>query len=187
LELARKARLDEVAAVAAAIEEGAGYPSTALIAQWAVESKWGSHKAGNANYFGIKRADRHKKFCLVTTHEEFTGKEIAEWNAKHPDRPARIIQKLPSGKTQVEIDDQFADYDSLKDSCEDYVWLISHGAPYAKAWKNFQTAGSVTTLLFTIAGIYATAGAYARLLIQISQQSEVVEAVSAAKAAHKAA
>jgi len=44
----------------------------------------------------------------------------AAWNRQHSGVPARGQEKLPDGRVRVELDDQFADYDSLEDSCEDF-------------------------------------------------------------------
>jgi flagellum-specific peptidoglycan hydrolase FlgJ len=41
-----------------------------------------------------------------------------------------------SGKTVIE-NLEFADYDSLENSCRDYAWLITQGAPYRPAWQHF--------------------------------------------------
>ena len=88
-------------------------PPQLLIAQWALESKWGAKPAGTANYFGVKKADRHEKCCTVTTREVVNGRSV--------------VQNL-----------EFADYDSLEDSCRDYAWLITNGAPYHAAWEQYQ-------------------------------------------------
>ena len=48
------------------------------------------------NYYGIKRAARHTKWCTVATREVVNGKSV--------------VQDL-----------DFADYDSLEVSCRDYA------------------------------------------------------------------
>jgi flagellar protein FlgJ len=93
-------RLNEVARIAVRLEQETGCPARLMIAQWAIESSWGEKPVGHANYFGIKKADRHTKCCTVTTREVVNGKSV--------------IENL-----------EFADYDSLDDSCRDYAWLIS--------------------------------------------------------------
>lgn len=97
----RDARLQEVARIAVALEAQTGCPAQLLIAQWALESKWGAKPAGTFNYFGVKRAARHQKCCTVTTREVINGKSV--------------VQNL-----------EFADYNSLEDSCRDYAWLITN-------------------------------------------------------------
>ncbi|MDE3166233.1 MAG: glucosaminidase domain-containing protein, partial [Acidobacteriota bacterium] len=52
-------RLNEVARIAVRLEQETGCPARLMIAQWAIESAWGSKPVGHANYFGIKKADRH--------------------------------------------------------------------------------------------------------------------------------
>jgi len=54
----RQARLQQVAHIAVALEAQTGCPAPLMIAQWALESKWGAKPAGNANFFGIKKSDQ---------------------------------------------------------------------------------------------------------------------------------
>jgi len=35
---------------------------------------------------------------------------------------------------RVEIEDEFADHDSLEASCQDYAWLNTNGELYREAW-----------------------------------------------------
>ena len=123
----RKLRLSEVAGIAAALEKQTGCPAQLMIAQWALESEWGAKSVGHANYFGIKKADRHTQCCTVTTHEFVNGKSV--------------VENL-----------EFADYDSLTDSCRDYAWLITQGAPYSAAWARYQAGSDLQTLIAAVAG-----------------------------------
>jgi hypothetical protein len=54
----REIRLNEVARIAVRLDQATGCPAQLLIAQWAVESKWGEKPVGHAKYFGVKRAAR---------------------------------------------------------------------------------------------------------------------------------
>ncbi len=92
----RMTRLSEVARIAVALEQQTGCPAQLMIAQWAVESRWGATPVGHANYFGIKAESRHKACCTIATHEIENGRS-------------------------VEQEAQFADYASLADSCKDYA------------------------------------------------------------------
>jgi flagellum-specific peptidoglycan hydrolase FlgJ len=151
-------RLDTVAPIAVRLEEETGCPALEIIAQWAVESKWGEKPAGHANYFGIKRAARHAKFCTVETREVVHGKEI--------------ICHL-----------EFADYDSLEDSCRDFAWLITRGDPYRDAWRAYLKDRNVHNLAFGVARVYATDPRYAQLVCQIASQSNVASAIKRAREA----
>ena len=173
----REQRLKEVAGIAAALEKQTGCPAQLLIAQWAVESQWGEKPVGHAGYFGIKRASRHTKFCLVTTHEVFTPAQLASWNHQHPDRQARVTETLPDGRVRVELDGEFADYDSLAASCADYAWLITNGAPYQAAWRSYVADKNLHELIDAVARTYATAPQYAQLAEQIAKQPNVLAAV----------
>ena len=152
----RQARLNQVAQIAVALEAQTGCPAALLIAQWALESKWGTKPAGNANFFGIKKADRHEKCCTVTTREVVNGRSI--------------VQDL-----------EFADYDSLADSCRDYAWLITHGAPYRAAWGRFQGDRDLHALIAAVAGTYATDPNYAHLAAAIAGQTNVAQAIAEAR------
>jgi flagellar protein FlgJ len=174
-------RLAEVAGIAVRLESTTGVPARLLIAQWAIESRWGNAPAGEHNYFGIKRTSRHTDFCVVTTHEYLTQKQIDAWNRKHSSRPARVIGEQPSGKILVELEDEFADYPSLESACEDYAWLISQGDPYQKAWRNYQASGDLSALIDSIARGYATDPQYAGLVKQIAGQSNVATAIQSAQ------
>ena len=149
-------RLNEVARIAVRLEQETGCPAQLLIAQWAIESKWGEKPVGHANYFVIKRAARHAKWCTVTTREVINGKSV--------------IENL-----------EFADYDSLEDSCRDYAWLITNGAPYRAAWEQYQNDGRLPSLIAAIAFVYATDPNYTRLAESIASQSNVLKAVAVAK------
>ena len=149
----RNQRLNEVAGIAAAIEKQTGCPAQLLIAQWALESKWGAKPVCHANYFGVKKADRHSHCCTVTTHEFVDGKSVVE-----------------------NLD--FADYDSLADSCRDYAWLITKGAPYRAAWVQYQNGHDLGTLIASVARVYATDPNYAHLAAVIAVQTNVTQALA---------
>jgi flagellum-specific peptidoglycan hydrolase FlgJ len=145
-------RLNEVARIAVHLEQETGCPAQLMIAQWAIESAWGAKPVGHANYFGIKKADRHSKCCTVPTREVINGKSV--------------VENL-----------EFADYDSLEDSCRDYAWLITCGEPYRAAWKQYQTSRDLPLLLGTVARVYATDPGYASMLATIAAQSNIRSAI----------
>ena len=177
----REQRLREVARIAVALEAQTGCPAVLLITQWAMESQWGAKPAGNFNVFGIKRAARHQKFCVVTTAEWFTEAQIADWNRRHPDRPARRTGRINGDKIEVQLDDFFADYDSLADACHDYAWLITEGKPYQAAWLAYRNSRDLHALIEAVAKVYATSPSYAALATAISSQSNVAQAIVAAR------
>lgn len=145
-------RLNEVARIAVRLEKETGCPAQLMIAQWAIESAWGAKPVGHANYFGIKKADRHTKCCTVPTREVMNGKSV--------------IENL-----------EFADYDSLEDSCRDYAWLITRGAPYRVAWDQYQN-NNLNSLIEAVARLYATDPGYSHILAAIACQSNVSQAVA---------
>jgi flagellar protein FlgJ len=155
MDTARSQRLAQVAQIAARLESETGIPARMVIAQWAIESRWGSKPVGNANYFGIKRAKRHQRFTTVETREVVNGKDV--------------ICKC-----------EFADYDSLEESCRDYAWLITHGAPYRAAWQQYRMDGDLADLVTSVARVYATDPQYAWLALTIIGQQNVVAALKTA-------
>jgi flagellum-specific peptidoglycan hydrolase FlgJ len=152
----REERLKEVARIAVALEEKTGCPAQLLIAQWALESEWGAKPAGNNNFFGIKKSDRHNLCCTVTTREVVNG--------------TSIVENL-----------QFADYASLADSCRDYVWLITCGAPYHAAWQQYLNDRDLHTLIAAVARVYATDPGYEQLVAMIAGQENVAQAIAEAR------
>jgi flagellum-specific peptidoglycan hydrolase FlgJ len=146
-------RLNEVARIGVRLEQETGCPAQLLIAQWAIESKWGEKPVGHANYFGIKRAPRHTQCCVVTTREVVNGKSV--------------IENL-----------EFADYDSLEDSCRDYAWLITNGAPYHAGWEQYQEDRDLSSLIAAVARVYATDPGYAHLATLIVGQTNVEQAIA---------
>lgn len=152
----RDARLKEVARIAVALEAQTGCPAQLLIAQWAVESMWGTKPVGHANYFGIKVAPRHAMCCTVTTAEVVDGE-------------------------RVKMDLAFADYSSLAESCKDFAWLITQGSPYKAAWAKYQTGRDLRGLIAAVAGAYATDPHYASVVSQIAGQANVAQAIAAVR------
>ena len=84
-----------------------------------------------------------------------------------------------NGKSVIE-NLEFADYDSLADSCRDYAWLITQGAPYHAAWARYQADRDLHALIAAVAGIYATDPNYARLAATIAGQANVAQAIAEA-------
>ena len=149
----REQRLKEVAGIASALEQQTGCPARLMIAQWALESEWGAKPVGRFNCFGVKKADRHEQSCTVTTHEVVNGKSV--------------VQNLA-----------FADYNSLDDSCQDYAWLITHGAAYRAAWVRYQGDRDLHALITAVANVYATDPSYANLVSTIAGQTNVTQAIA---------
>ena len=181
----RQERLNEVARIAVKVEADTGVPAASTVAQWAVESQWGSKPVGKFNCFGVKKAQRHQLSCVVTTREFFTTAQIGSWNAKHPGNLAwRTGKRSPDGsKEEVVLNDEFADYASLEDSVRDYAWLVSNGLPYMGAWRTFQRSRDVAAFVAGIARAYSTSASYTDLVNAIAGQGNVREAIQAARTA----
>lgn len=152
----RNQRLAEVAKIAVRLESETGVPAPMLVAQWAIESRWGTKPTGNSNYFGIKRAKRHTRYCAVTTREVVDVKD-----------EMRVCE--------------FADYGSLEESCRDYVWLITRGVAYRQAWRKYQQDRDLSDLVTAVGRVYATDPQYGWLVLGIAGQANVIAAIKAVK------
>lgn len=150
------ARLTEVSRVAVALEKQTQCPAPLMIAQWAVESRWGSTPTGRANYFGIKANSRDPESCNATTQEVVKGKPVEE--------------KLA-----------FADYDSMADSARDYALLITEGEPYQAAWQSYLKTHDLNALIIAVSAKYATDPTYAKVVSAISRQANVITAIAVAR------
>ncbi len=152
----RQARRTEVARIAVALDKQTQCPAQLMIAQWAVESRWGAKPVGHANYFGMKKNSRDPESCTVETEEVVNGKPVEE-----------------------EL--QFADYDSLEDSCRDYAGLITTGEPYRAVWEQYSFDRNLNALIAAVAAKYATDPGYAELVTLIANQTNVTRAIVAAR------
>jgi flagellum-specific peptidoglycan hydrolase FlgJ len=144
-----------VARIAVRLEQETGCPARLMVAPWAIESAWGAKPVGQANYFGIKKAVRHTKCCAVPTREVVHGRSVIEYL-------------------------EFADYDSLEESCRDYAWLITQGSPYHAAWAQYERAPRLSALIGAVARNYATDPAYAKVIESVAGQRNVLQAVGQA-------
>ena len=142
-----------------------------------IKSTAGTFGPACGNHFGIKRAARHTKWCTVTTEEVFTPAHVEAWDHQHAGKPARVIAILPDGRQRVEIDDEFADYDSIDASCQDYAWLITHGRTYREAWHEYQQNKNLAELIGGVTRTYATAPRYGEVAKEIATQSNVIKAI----------
>ena len=152
----RQVRLQQIAKLAVALEAQTGCPAALMVAQWALESNWGAKPVGHANYFGVKAHPQAAQTCMVTTHEVVRD-EV------------------------VQCQQSFADYGSIEDSCQDYVRLITRGAPYRTAWQRYQNDHDLHALIEGVAGRYSTSPQYASLVAAIAGQTNVAQAIAEAR------
>ena len=89
-------------------------------------------------------------------------------------------REVVNGKSVVQ-NLQFADYDSLEDSCRDYAWLITNGAPYHAAWQQYLNDRDLHALIAAVARVYATDPNYARVAAAIASQDDVAQAIADAR------
>lgn len=172
LSLKQKMALASAASAAVEAEREMECPAELSVAQWAVESGWGTKQPGN-NCFGIKYAARHAKVQLLMTTEVLRRAEM------EPDDV--VIQELLDGRVRVQGKREFAAYDSLHECFADHGKLIVYGVPYRDAWKRYKADGDVEALAIGIAKRYATDPIYANSLVRIMRMPEVQSAIAAAR------
>jgi flagellum-specific peptidoglycan hydrolase FlgJ len=186
MHLTRDQRLVAIAIHAVKYEKEVGYPPQVLIAQWAIESKWGARPSGRNNLFGMTfNPARHASFSWVATWEELTEPGITALPA---DERRTITKKEPivnrRGWWRVELQRRFADYSTAVASIDDKVGLITTAPRYAAAWSGYRANKDIDSFIEAIcAAGYATAGYYAQLAQQIAGQKNVARAIAAARAA----
>lgn len=149
----KKAFYDLMVPLAKKAQAKYGIPPELVVAQAAIESKWGVKAIGN-NFFGIKKASRHNQSqTVLTTEQEKTGNIYK----------ARL---------------DFADYVSIEAGVMDYAWLITNGSPYKLAWAAYKVDKDLSKLATGVAKVYATGFSYGQLLRTILGQSDLIEAVN---------
>lgn len=120
-------------------------PSSVSIAQWALESAWGTREpTGSNNPFGIK-AVSGEAFVEAATHEVIDGKEIAT-TAK------------------------FAKYSSLEEAFDAHGKLLATHKAYEKAMAARMNADNFANAL---TGVYATDPNYGAKLISLMKAHDL--------------
>jgi flagellum-specific peptidoglycan hydrolase FlgJ len=144
-------RLKQAAHDAVLCELATKLPAELTVAQWALESGWGSHQPGN-NCFGIKQYDGCAGVQSVETVEFSDG--------------VRTI-----------VAQEFATFPSLLLCCQQHADLITGSPSYSKAWANYLRSSDKLQLIKDVAPIYATDPGYSSKLLNIVQMDEVTSSI----------
>jgi flagellum-specific peptidoglycan hydrolase FlgJ len=147
--------LSAAAQAAVACEKETGLPAEITVAQWALESGWGSAAPGN-NCFGIKA---------------YPGCQVQSFQT----------QEVINGERKM-LTLEFAAFESLQACFEKHARLLTQGAPYAQAWAQYQQNHDVAALIDGIAPHYATDPHYAAKLHDIAGEREVRTAIEGFRA-----
>jgi len=147
-------RLATAAHSAVLCEQSSGLPAEITLAQWALESAWGASAPGN-NCFGIKAYPG----CQV---QRFPTHEVVDGESKT-------------------LTLEFAAFDTLQACFEKHARLITCGAPYARAWANFEASKDRFSLINEVAPVYATDPSYASKLRAVISMNEVQVALKLAR------
>lgn len=129
----------EIIAAARACAAKTKIPASVTLAQWALESAWGTHMpAGSDNPFGIKALDGQKADA-ASTHENVNGH-------------------------QVTIMARFRQFGSLQRAFDAHAMLLATDPHYAKARAKLPDALAFADAL---TGVYATDPQYGTKLREI--------------------
>jgi flagellum-specific peptidoglycan hydrolase FlgJ len=149
-------RLNHAAESAVACERTADVPAEVTVAQWVLESNWGTQQPGN-NCFGIKAFDGCYGVQLLSTTEVVHG-------------------------VRTPVVEKFATFPTLDACFAKHASLLSSGKPYSQAWAEYRTTHNLQAFICQIAHVYATDPNYANLLLRIIAMPEVKNAVLRARA-----
>lgn len=122
-------------------------PEALSVAQWALESGWGS-RSPEHNCFGIKEYPHCYGVQMIDTWEVIHGE--------------RRKQRLA-----------FAMFPTLAACFVKHAQLITHGEKYARAWDAYRMDHDVDSLIRGVAKVYATDPDYGDKLHAIIRMPEV--------------
>ena len=133
--------LGRAAASSTRCERSTQVPAELTVAQWALESGWGSHQPGN-NCFGIKAYEGCFGVQSLDTAEVLSG-------------------------DRVFVKQDFAIFPSLDACFEKHANLFTTQEPYAHAWAQYKKTSDLQLFIRQIGAVYATAPTYVDTLLDI--------------------
>lgn len=179
-------RLANYARVALRLEKATGAPAAFFVAQWALESSWGSRPSGEHNYWGLTYNQReHPSFKWCDTREVLTPRQV---EALDPDekRDLFVTQVREDGKSECRLRRRFASFPTEDDAIAAYVrlWAKPRYKPACEAYAaSPKNAESLKTFISSIAASgYATDPNYAKTVYAIATQADVTRALAQARA-----
>lgn len=182
----RDSRLATFAIVAVCLEKLEDFPAEVMVTQWALESAWGAKPTGGYNTFGIKYVEcQHDGFHWATTTEHVDEKGLA-WLQGLQDRGLiknlTFIRHLSNGRNVYAMEDRFASFDSPLDAARGYVKFLRDNPRYHPILSRYAVKRDPEELLagIVLAG-YATGDGYTNLATRILRQSNIQNAVAAAR------
>lgn len=143
----------EIIPAAIECEQKTGCPRELTVAQWALESGWGTHAPGN-NFFGIKW-----------------------YQGAYGSQTLKTLEYVKQLNHSVAFDLTFATFPNAVACFDKHAQLITEGKPYRQAWDEFLTNGDPMQLIDNIAKVYATDPEYASKLKAVLVLPEVEKAL----------
>jgi len=155
-------------------------PMELILAQWALESGWGSHAPGN-NCFGIKEYPGCLGRQLLRTREYFTLEEKGKWLTAKEGRTADLEDAtVTAGRQRYICQDWFATFPSLA-----YCFMkragLFHLGDYRPFTQKYLIDLNFAALVQGVAPIYATDPNYAKEILSIVSMPELQAAIKEAQ------
>ncbi|MCL4797626.1 MAG: glucosaminidase domain-containing protein [Bryobacteraceae bacterium] len=162
---------------AVAAEDHYGVPAEMIVSQAAIETGWGRSPIGT-NFFGIKKAIRHKRSEWKVTREVLTQAQI---NRIKKDLIITVTPRS-DGKLDVILRQEFAGYLNVMAGILDHAYLVSSLGDYRAHFQRFKGDNDFAVYVRGVARVYATDPNYGNLLWTIINQRNVLEACETERA-----
>jgi flagellum-specific peptidoglycan hydrolase FlgJ len=175
----QRSAMTAILPAAIASERATGCPAELTVAQWAIESAWGSAVFDN-NPFGIKAYPGCAGSQLLRTQEWFTDLEVRGFLARGQGRTAEIHGPRGGSRNLYDVRDFFATFPSLAAAFAYHGRLLQQG-PYLAAWQRYQKDHDLAVYIHGIAVHYSTTASYGDTVAQWATHPEITAAVVAAR------
>ena len=175
----QRAAVSAVMWAAIASERIIGCPAEVTVAQWAIESNWGTAVFGK-NPFGIKEYPGCHGRQLLRTQEWFTDLELSGFLARGQGRTAELHGQRVGSRNLYDVRDLFATFATLGDAFIFHGRLLQRG-PYLAAWQRYQKDHDLVAYIHGIAVHYSTMATYGDTVAQWATHPEIAAAVVAAR------
>jgi flagellum-specific peptidoglycan hydrolase FlgJ len=153
LTAAEQDNLDEAAPLAMDSEKSTQVPAVISLAQWALESGWGTKMPpGSNNPFGIKAVDG-QPFVAVLTDEFIEGVEVT-------------------------VPQHFRLFPSLAEAFTDHADLLATGTYYHEAFGKYLQNRDVNAFIDALAVHYSTSPTYATELRAMTVNEHITAALA---------
>lgn len=151
-----QSNLDASAPLAVGTEDFWGLPAEITLAQWAIESEWGTEiPLGSNNPFGIKSVGT-EPFVTVSTTEYVGGKIVT-------------------------MEQNFRIFPTLSDAFAAHACLLTEDELYAPKFAKYELDHDLNKFIAALSAKYSTSPTYASDLIAMTMNPHITEALQNAR------